>query len=26
LMKKQPPRPDWTADFQPPKLNRRMGN
>ena len=26
MMKKEPPRPAWTADFQPPKVERRMGN
>jgi hypothetical protein len=26
MMKKEPPRPEWAADFQPPKVIRRMGN
>jgi hypothetical protein len=25
-LEKEPPRPAWTADFQPPKLKRGMGN
>ncbi|MBA3484426.1 MAG: DUF3160 domain-containing protein, partial [Pirellulales bacterium] len=26
LIKKEPPRPDWTKAFQPPKAERRLGN